>query len=96
MEGLRGIDIAIEVFNWTALEYEEALAHTAKQLWKMLASGEVRRLEDDHWISRNRHDLYLFVSGDTRGMNTYDGLYGRYHDCCDVAQRRYPSRRRNR
>ena len=90
-DGLRGIDIAIEVFNWTALEYEDALAITARQLWNMYIRGEIRHLNDDYWILRTQHDVFLFVTGDTKGMNCYDRVYEDH-----PGSAKYPSRRRGR
>jgi hypothetical protein len=90
-ERLQGIDIATEVFNWTALKYEEVLDITARQLYNMFTRGEVRRLEGDHWISSIKHELFLFITGGVEGMNCYDRVYINRE-----IKYRYPSRRRNR
>lgn len=75
-----GLDIAIEVFNWTALKYEDALAYTAKQLWHMLVNGEVRRLENDTWVLDIHDKLFQFVQADAEKMPCYEKAYrGSYY-----------------
>jgi len=74
--GLPGLDIAEEVFNWTALEYDDALGHTARRLWKMLLHGEIRRLEDDRWMLSSKYELLHFMQAGADGMNSYDRFYG--------------------
>lgn len=49
VDGLPGLDLALEVFNWTALEYEEALRIAAKVLYRMFTQGKVRSCGRDHW-----------------------------------------------
>jgi hypothetical protein len=47
--GRAGLDLVLEVFNWTALEYEEALRLTAKVLYGMFVQEEVNLCDRDHW-----------------------------------------------
>ena len=75
ISGIQGLDIAIEVFNWTALEYEDALAHTARRLWAMLVNGEVRRLENDTWVLDIQDKLFQFVQADAEKMVCYGRTY---------------------
>lgn len=75
INGTRGLDIAIEVFNWTALEYEDALTHTARQLWTMLVNEEVRRLENDTWVLDIHDKLFQFVRADAEKMPYYNRIY---------------------
>jgi hypothetical protein len=47
--GVMGLTLVIEVFNWTALKYEDAIQITAKVLYRAFVQGEVRPCGRDHW-----------------------------------------------
>jgi len=45
-----GVNLAIEVFNWTGLDYEESCRVAAAELIKRYMDGQVRKDTGDRWI----------------------------------------------
>ena len=47
--GASGRVLVLQVFNWTAIDYDEAIRLTGKVLYQMFVHDEVRPCGKDHW-----------------------------------------------